>query len=141
MRFQAITAKTAPIGTDNLANLIQAQLGATGFAGAMIRRMADYPAQRPTSYRRTGSLGRNWRMRGPRNTGNQIIVEATNTTGYAVFVEGPKTGGRGHQQAAVMKKKGWPNITDAAAAEWPKHQASIARILTQQDPRVRRRRI
>lgn len=141
MRLEAITADNAPIGTDNIDALVQQYLGASGFAGAMISRMARYPAQRPTTYRRTGDLGRNWRLRGPRRSGTRIIAEAVNNIPYAVYVEGPRTGGRGQRQTDVMRRKGWQNVTDETRREWPRHRLRIVRIFTQQDPRMRRRRI
>lgn len=143
LRFQAIAAKRAPIGTDGVADQIERILGSTGFAGAMIRRMADYPPQRSRSgYVRTGTLGRNWRMRGPRRTATSIVVEAANATEYAVYVEGPKTGTTGRRQTRVMRNLGWPNITDQAQQEWNRggHRVRIVRILTQQDAQTRARR-
>lgn len=141
MRVVALTAQHAPVSTDGMTALIERYLGATGFAGAMINRMGKYPAQQPTRYRRTGSLGRNWRLRGPRRSGDQIIAEATNDTGYAVFVQGPKDGTKGHRQTRVMRGKGWGNITDETQKEWPRHRIRIVRVLTQQDTGLRRRRV
>lgn len=139
LRVQAILPKFEPIANEGIERQIQSLIGGAGFAGSMIRRMADYPPQRPTSYRRTGTLGRNWRMVGPRVTANAIIAEARNNTQYVVHVEGPKAGAKGRRQVAVMRERGWPNITDAAQAEWKRWRPRVVRVLMQQDPTVRRR--
>lgn len=140
IRIQAVNPTRAPIGTDGIDHLVQQYIGGTGFAGGMIRRMADYPPQRPTTYRRTGTLGRNWRLRGPRRTGNAIIAEAVNNTPYAVHVEGPRRGSKGRRQATVMRNKGWQNVTDETVREWQRWRPRIVRVLTQRDPDIQRRR-
>lgn len=142
LSVRALTAKRAPVSADNLTQLIEQYLGATGFAGDMIREMADYPPQQPTSYRRTGTIGRNWRLDGPRRTATAITAGASNKTKYDVYVQGPKDGsGPGRRQTKVMRSKGWKNITDVTKAVWPKHRVRIVRVLTQHDPAVRIRRI
>lgn len=163
---RAITAKSSPVAVDNLTQLIAQYLGATGFAGDMIREMANYPPQQATfgarqslgasfgnprrkrasiggrGYRRTGTLGRNWRLDGPRQTATGIAAGASNRTKYAVYVEGPVPGeGRGKRQTAVMREKGWPDISSAVRRIWPKHRIRIVRVLTQRDPAVRRQRL
>lgn len=59
--------------------------------------------------RRTGTLGRNWKIAG--RTVNSI--EIRNTTPYGVHVQGDPKGGRGSRQTPNMAARGWPNIVDA----------------------------
>lgn len=153
---RAIVPTRATINGD-VQRLIDRQLRQTGFAGGMIRRMADYPEQQPPfgaaqslgiragartrkrsrvgrkPYRRTGTLGRGWRMRNARPGS----IEVSNRVPYTVYVEGPPDGApRGGRQTAVMRAKGWQNIRVESAAEWATHRPIIIEILTQRDPRL-----
>lgn len=156
MRIEAITATRGPIG-DPTAQL-EALLGQAGFAGAIIRRMANYPPQGPTygarqslgvragartrkrtyvgrkGYRRTGTLGRNWRLLGVGRSGGYIISTVSNRTPYGVYVEGPEDGDKGRRQTAVMRDKGWPNITAASRAEWARWRPRVVRVLVTPPP-------
>jgi hypothetical protein len=86
----------------------------SAFENALINRMAKYPPQQPTKYRRSGLLGRNWRKRRD-SDGN--ATEVVNSTPYTVYVEGPPSGaGPGFRQTAVMAGKGWQNIADESDA-------------------------
>lgn len=159
LRLTAITpTRTGPLLGDPARQIaqIEAMLGAAGFAGGVIRRMADYPPQIPPigqaqslgrkagartpkrtyttrkGYRRTGTLGRNWKMVRLGRVGNDIVSEVSNAVPYTRYVQGPKTGpSPGTRQAAVMRARGWKNITDEAAAEWAIWRPRIVRILTQ----------
>lgn len=159
LSLEAITPKTQVIATDVYAQA-QAYIGNAGFAGGMIRRMANYPPQQPPfgsrqslgvkagartrkrstlgprQYRRTGTLGRNWRITFNGIRGNDLVTEVTNATEYGVYVEGPKVGDIGKRQTAVMASKGWPNITDAAALEWAIWRPGIVRLFAQQGARL-----
>lgn len=134
-------------------------LGQSGFAGAMIRKMSDYPPQQPPSgagvslgkragartrkgarvgrkpYRRTGTLGRNWKMSRLGTAGDDMMSETTNLVPYAVYVEGEPDAPEGQRQTPVMAAKGWPNVRDAALAEWANYSPAIVRLLTQRDGR------
>ena len=136
---------------------IEALIGQAGFAGAMIRRLANYPAQQPAygsgqslgksagsrkrkrartgpkPYRRTGTLGRNWRLSRLGRVSNDIVSETTNRVPYTVHVEGPPDGPQGERQTVVMRDKGWPNVRDEARAEWDIWKPRVIRILTQKD--------
>lgn len=90
----------------------------TQYALAVGKRMAKYPPQRPTKYRRTGNYGRGWTAPGSINAKpNEVTL--VNRVGYAVYVGGPKGGGRGkgERQTKVMREKGWESISDAARQE------------------------
>lgn len=166
LRWQAIIPKRQIVGTDNILALAEQYLGASGFAGAVAARMADYPPQQPSfgarqslgrrfgnrrpkrhvigrkQYRRTGRYGRQW---GPnirvRRRGADIVSELSNRVPYAVYVGGPRTGsGPGRRQAWFMAQKGWPNITDVTRQEWRTYGPRVVRVFTQQDSRIRRRR-
>lgn len=119
----------------NAADLLRRELGAVGFAGDVLGDLANYPAQQPTTYRRTGTLGRGWRIRGPSGSG-RIIVEVSNRTPYAVHVQGPTRGAKGERQTAVMRSKNWPAITTVARNRWRQRRAAIVRILNHQDKRL-----
>lgn len=143
----------------------------TGFAGGMIRQMANYPPQQPPSgagqslgrqtgarlrkrapvgpkgYRRTGRLGRNWRMstrsaRGAVASGpsGDRAVEVTNVTDYAVHVEGPRRGAMGARQTREMHRRNWPAIDIEARKEWKKHRPGIVRILVGTNARTKQSR-
>lgn len=165
LRWLAIIPKRQIVATDNIQALVEQYLGAAGFAGAVAARMADYPQQLPAFgsgqslgksfgsrvkrrrrvgrrlYRRTGRYGRDW---GPnirvRRRGADFIAETSNHVPYAVFVGGPRTGsGPGRRQTAVMRARGWPNITDVTRSEWRNFGPRVVRVFTQHDPRLRRR--
>lgn len=144
--------------------LVERALNETGFAGDMIRAMANYPQQETTTgasvslgarfgnrkrkgsktgrkgYKRTGTLGRGWKI-GRRRRGATITsIEVLNRVAYAVHVQGPRKGQKGRRQTADMRRRGWPNITSESRRVWRKHRPGIIRIINQRDPRVRRSR-
>lgn len=139
----AITADREPVGSVNIEDLIADRLGATGFAGAMIRAMANYPSQKSTisGYRRTGTLGRGWRFGFVRRERDRIQVEVFNDVRYAVYVQGPKRGRKGRRQTREMRRRGWPNITDESRRVFADFRPPLVRILTQAEPRIQRRRL
>lgn len=75
------------------------------WAGNTLRRVADYPSQQPTEYIRTGTLGRNWKMK---VSDDEATV--TNATEYAQWVQGDN-------QTRVMSSKGWQTIETIAKDE------------------------
>lgn len=152
IQLTAIVPKYAPIG-DPTQQLL-ALMGQAGFAGGMIRRMADYPPQQPAfgarqstgrkygsrapkraaigprQYRRTGTLGRNWRVTRFGIVGDDFVAGVDNQTPYAVYVQGPATGpGPGTRQTEVMRSKGWQNITDEANEEWARWRPQVVNVL------------
>jgi len=150
LRLRAIRPREFPLATDNMLALIDEELGRRGFAGGVIEDLANYPAALPwkgptpksgprKDGRRTGTLGRNWRIVRLERTRARRSVEVANQTPYAVYVEGPPRGGQGQRQTANMRERGWPNITAVARKRWAEHQPIIVRILAQRDPRLRRR--
>lgn len=52
----------------------------------VVARMADYPPQPPTPYRRTGTLGRGWTQE-VTETADSIEGKAGNNTSYGPFVQ------------------------------------------------------
>lgn len=139
----AITADREPIGSANLTDLIADRLGSSGFAGAMVRAMANYPSQGQTvsGYRRTGTLGRGWRFEFRSRSGDRIETEVFNDVDYAVHVQGPKRGRKGRRQTREMRRRNWPNITDESREVFSRFRPPIVRILTQAEPRIERRRL
>ena len=89
-------------------------------------RLTQYPPQQPTTYRRTGDLGRGWHMRVTTHR-DDLAVEVGNGVFYAKFVQGFKT--RDPRQTAVMRKKSWPSAEDVAKVEWGKIRRGIEREL------------
>lgn len=110
-----------------------------GFTTDTISRMAKYPPQQPTPYVRTGDLGRNWKAKlsGARNGRVEVFNNVNRSSGkgrkrrfYAVYAQGPSASsdlnaGPGTRQTAVMKAKGWQNITDVANELWEKRIPGI----------------
>lgn len=143
LRFAAITPKLKPIVGDNLLfDLIDGLLRQRGFAGGMVKRMQSYPAAKPWRSRvptkgprkggkRTGALGRGWRMT---KTGPGFS-EVSNKVKYTVWVEGPQSG-PGKKQLDGMRVRGWPAIDDEVLREWRIHRPLIIKLLTQVDGRL-----
>lgn len=105
------------------------------WGGRVHRRMATYPPQQPTvsGYRRTGSLGRNWKTKtgfsGSGETG--AFAEVTNSVSrkgraYSGYVEGYAAGGPGERQTAEMARRGWPRVDEVGAEEWDRIEGTIA---------------
>lgn len=147
MRVVAIRPRGEIIATQNLQKLIDAELGLRGFAGEMIRVMADYPAFIPWTStppksgprrggRRTGNLGRGWRMRRTA----ALAYEVTNRVPYVGFVQGFRRGRP--RQTAVARSRNWQQIDTETQRVWHRrgYRRNIVRILTQRDPRLDRRR-
>lgn len=152
LRLIAIQPSRLPMA-DNTMELVEAQIGALGFARDVINDLANYPPAQPWTSRpprtgpraggrRTGTLGRNWRLPSSLRTvrrGTERRVEVVNLTEYAVYVQGPPDGPEGARQTPVMAARNWPNITEVAQRRWAEHEGVVVRIITQQDPRLRRR--
>lgn len=134
------------------ATLVDRELAS--FGGEMVRRMAKYPPQQPPigsrqsigrrfgsrlakrayirrGYKRTGRLGRNWRIRGQRPG----YIRVGNNVEYSVYVQGPLPGEPRRRQTAVMTAKGWQSITTVVNAVWPRYRARLVYVLAQ--PRAR----
>lgn len=143
LRVRAINPTPAPPIDTRAPGLVAGELGPApiGFAGEMIRRMADYPGQRETvsGYIRTGDLGRGWKMERFRRTANTLSVDVVNRVGYAGHVQGRKRGRKGERQTREMRRRGWPNIEDTTRNVWRIFRPRVIRILSQRDPRLRRR--
>lgn len=99
--------------------------------------MAKYPAQEPTPYVRTGSLGKHWIIKVLPGKGIEVSNAVTGggkrrRRAYAVYVQGPKTGpAAGTRQTKVMRSKGWQNITDESKRIWSKHVPLIVKVFVQ----------
>lgn len=86
----------------------------TAYGQSIQRRMQRYPAQKPTTYVRTGDLGRGWTAPGSlKVTPYEMIL--VNRVGYSVWVQGPNDKAPG--QARVMKGKGWQSLSTVAREE------------------------
>lgn len=130
-----------------------ALMGQAGFAGNLVRRMADYPPQQPAysarqslgrtygsrapkraaigprQYRRTGDLGRGWRVGEFGIVGNDFVASIVNLVSYAGYVQGDPDGPDGARQTEVMRSKGWQNIRDEGLAEWARWRPPIMSVL------------
>lgn len=160
LRIRAIRPRRNPMAT-NINQLIDEELDRRGFAGDVIREMSDYPPQQPAygvrqslgkpfgnrrrkrstigkGYKRTGQYGRNWKITGTMRTPSTRSVTVSNPIRYAIFVGGPEKGRVGARQTEVMREKGWKSISVVAREQWAKRRPVIIRIITQQDPRLRR---
>lgn len=131
----------------NIEQRLDEILGAgAGFAGSSLRDLATYPPARPwkrrpprkgprAGGRRTGTLGRNWKLRvaKPRD---QWTWSTLNGTRYAVYVEGPNPGEIRRRQTPAMAARDWPSITSVAEKNWRTARPLVIRVLTQRDPRL-----
>lgn len=100
----------------------------TAYLELVKKQLQDYPAQKRFKYVRTYNLKRGW----------SIIISPDGTDGmlvngikYAVYVQGPRGGGRGRGEAqlARMRKLGWPSITDVARRTRPLFPTVMNRAL------------
>lgn len=66
---------------------------------AVVNRMADYPPQRPSLYRRTGTLGRRWTQTQPAMNENttELVVKVGNNTSYGPWVQSKQFQAEIHQ--------------------------------------------
>jgi hypothetical protein len=92
----------------------------------VMERMSDYPTAR-TSYRRSGDLGKNWTMEGPKQEGVGLVVIAGNKTIYAGFVEGFRR--RRPRQRKLFRSYGWPSVEDIGKDVWKKRKGAIIAAL------------
>ena len=88
------------------------------------REMEYYPPERPeTTYARTGRLGSSWSIYIP----SRYFGELTNSTYYAGYVQGPRTGASSGEdideeggaagrvrQRSQFRRWGWKSITDVS---------------------------
>lgn len=72
-------------------------------------RMAKYPPQRPTKYRRTGTLGRRWTTE-VEVSGDSLVGIIGNNTRYGPFVQDATRQARWHQRH-------WPTDEQVAREE------------------------
>lgn len=128
IRLVAIVPKKAFVGNPQAA--AQAVAALTKWQGEIVKELRDYPPQQPAwgasqslgkragastakrtnvgpkTYRRTGTLGRNWT---PKTTKYSVTV--SNAVPYSGYVQGFLKGPKGSKQTAVMASKGWGSIT------------------------------
>jgi hypothetical protein len=114
------------------------------FAFTVIREMQDYPTARAWKNRppqrgprreigntgigrRTGMYGRTWPL-GVTFMTDAVVIE--NRTPYAVYVGGPKRGGKGARQTAAMAARGWRSVSDVAPAVATRLRPVLIRSIT-----------
>lgn len=148
LSIRPVRPRKPPIATGNIAALVEQQLGENGFAGAVLRDLTNYPPAQPwrsrppktgprAGGRRTGTLGRNWKLGPFVRSGSSMSIQVFNDVPYAVFVEGPSRGAKGARQTAEMKRRGWPSITAVANARKRQYHIDNVRIFTQRDSRLK----
>lgn len=94
----------------------------TDVAAPLVQRMGQYPAQLPTPYRRTGTLGRGWTWRaGPG------WVEVYNRVGYSGFVQGFTS--VDPRQTAIMRQRNWQRLDEQARIVLSAARPALARAL------------
>lgn len=92
------------------------------FGGKSIRALAKYPSPPSHStYRRTGTLGRNWTQKFSKD-GGDWVVEVQNATPYASFVQG-------EDQVRVHKSSGWSTLDAVVDDVWPGVEAALQAAL------------
>jgi len=139
LRIIAIVPKSTKVVNTQLQGLaISREMIAIG--ADLHQSMAKYPPARPWKSRppprgprrggrRTGFLGRNWQVKVRREGAVVVEVEVSNKTPYAVYVQGPRRGGKGERQTKVMRDRGWQNITTITQVVWRKHRAGLSRAI------------
>lgn len=127
LRLIAITPRRKTINIQRAGPEVDRRMRA--FAVDMSNAMAEYPAQRPTTYRRTGSLGRGWQIRYTRTPAYVTEVAVVNLVPYTAYVQGPKSGARGRRQTRVMRERGWQNITDESRKVWQRYRPLVMRAI------------
>lgn len=110
-----------------------AKVGAAlmGWALETQRRMSAYPAQQPTAYRRTGTLGRRWTAKAT-TVGRDVAAEVGNNTEYAGYVEGfgpDAPAPKAEKQTRVMQRKGWQRVDDVGEEVFRKARPAIIKAL------------
>ena len=141
IRLNKIIPKSLPLDPEWATRMLDGEL--TTYAGNMVRGMALYPPALPWTSRpprtgpraggrRTGGLGRNWRISQHRRA---ALIEVANPTDYAGFVQGPPRGRKGYRQTAVMAARGWQTITVVNQRHWPSARGRITTILKGRNPR------
>lgn len=118
VRFNPIVPRH-PIADLAKAKAVEAQM--RQWAGTTQRKVADYPPQQPTTYRRTGTLGRNTAIRVGGDAGDLRAV-VQNATSYAPYVIGTN-------QARRMRGKGWKTMGEIGFAEWQRTRSLIVALL------------
>lgn len=106
--FAAIAPKPLPTGALTKQKIERAM---QTWSGAVHKKVASYPPQAPTRYRRTGTLGRGWVHYYGTEAGNLVAV-VSNGVRYASWVQDEK------RQTAVMHAKGWPTVQEIGRAMW-----------------------
>lgn len=127
-RLEPIQAR-GPITRAN-ATKLRSQL--SGWGLDVVNKMASYPPQKPTRYRRTGTLGRRWTTRGPVQRGDDIEQSAGNNTDYVGYVQGLRADAgapKRHKQTRVMAGKGWQRVDDVGEAAWKRRLPAVRRAL------------
>jgi len=107
----AIVPKRSPLDTRRIQN--ESALALTAWAGRTLNGIANYPPQAPTvsGYRRTGTLGRNWKMTRASPSRGGLSAEVFNGTSYARWVQSRRT------QTGEMRRRGWRTIEQIAQDE------------------------
>ncbi len=129
--------------------LLEQILGSAGFSGRVNRELATYPPAQPWKSRvpkkgprkggrRTGTLGRNWRIYVEQRR-DTWQFGTRNRTAYAIHVEGPVPGEEKRRQTQTMRDRGWPNITRVGRQAWVLYNYRVRRVLMQRDPNLRYR--
>lgn len=98
------------------------------FAVAVIDRQTRYPPQRAGArYRRTGTYGSRWTMKGPMVKGMGLVIQAGSNLEYAPKVGGMKTGK--YRQAPHMAKAGWTSVEEVGEDEWKRIKPAVIKAL------------
>jgi len=108
--------------------LVEATVLLGSFLYAAQNELQNYPPQRSGRYRRTGELGRRWKVEVPKRRGLDIVGRIGNNKPYAVWVEGP-TKGSGKKQRALFKRLGWPSVTDVGKRQWRVYRPRIRQAM------------
>ena len=108
IRFRALTRNITNKGPQIVAAAVAAQLV---HANQLAERLREYPPPKvPTTYERTGDLGRAWEVHGPRITGSGVITSIVNSMYYAEWVQGD-------EQQEQHEETGWLKANDATERE------------------------
>lgn len=89
-----------------------------------LRKGYDLVYENTDTYKRTDTLYNSFHISiDPGGQGGNLLNDARDPRGkfYAVYVIGPKGGGRGkgERQSELQRQRGWPSITDVARRNAP----------------------
>lgn len=135
LQFRAIVPRRRVFNVPDRARLLG--LIEIRWAGQVLSTISPYPPQATGSrYRRTGTLGRNWRHRREVGADLRVVIEnpaERNARKYAGYVSGyrrrPPGAPKAWRQTNAMRARGWLSLEEVGRARWRALQPDIRAII------------